>query len=748
MQVVWLGWLGRVQTLRLFMRQDFSQAFLRASQLQLFRLANTLLQQLASNSWVMLRVAKVAPRACKVLPLTVCRRHFADKKPGILSSDPAFLPGSQSPAAPKSAGVPLGPVSGSPAKPTTPIIPPQNVPLIPPAPSKVQTAPPTSTKTVSPPSSPPPAAGPSPPPKKKSRRLRTLIYTLLFGGVAYGGAVFYALQSDNFHDFFTEYVPFGEESVLYFEERSFRTRFPNARHHTYRTTPPAKGNDEPRITIPSRAGLSWKVQDKSDGGSDLTQKGRHMSALDANKPAKTEVKNAQQDPGAATTKEKTAAVDQAKKDVDSLAPTPATAKKTSPEPKQASEKKPEAKSETIAQPSPATPSPKSDPRPPAIAPVTQLSPLQIANADEPLVQELVKVVNDMITVINADGADASNKYAAPITKAKESLAEVGKKIIALKETERKAAEDRVAQAHKEFDEGAKDLLKRIETAQREDDAKYREEFETEREKIRQSYDERLKAEIERSQQLADQKLKNELTEQAIELKRNFVSEIKNMVESERDGRLSKLTDLSSNVDSLQQLTSNWNGVIDSNLHTQKLQVAVDAVRTALTRASAAEARPQPFVREMAALKLVADGDAVVDAAIASINPSAYQRGIPSPAQLIDRYRRVASEVRKASLLPEDAGVASHAASFLLSKVMFKKQGQPQGSDVESVLTRTETLLEEGDLDNAAREMNTLQGWSAVLAKDWLQDCRKVLEVRQALEVSLKLLLSEIELTFC
>jgi mitofilin len=671
----------------------------------------------------MLRLAKSAPRSYGVLP-GVSRRAFADStKPGILSSDPAFLPGSRSPNAPiKNAGVPLGPVAGgSPAKPTTPVIPPQNVPLIPPAPSKVQAAP-------LPP--PPPAAGPIPPPKKKPRRLRTLLYTILFGGVAYGGAVFYALQSDDFHDFFTEYVPFGEQSVLYFEERSFRSRFPNARHHTYRTTPPAKGNDDARVTIPSRAGLSWKVQDKNSGEeSDLTQKGRHMSALDANKPSKPEAKNAQQDLKAATSKEKAAAVDKAKKEADP--PAPAPAKKTVSEPTPVPEKKPE----IVSPPNTATPSPKSDPRPPAIAPVTQLSPLQIANADEPLVQELVKVVNDMITVINADGADASNKYAAPITKAKESLAEVGKKILALKETERKVAEDLVAQAHKEFDEGAKDLLKRIETSQREDDAKYREEFESERERIRHSYDERLKAEIERSQQLADQKLKNELTEQAIELKRNFVSEIQNMVESERDGRLSKLTDLSTNVNSLQQLTSNWNGVIDSNLHTQKLQVAVDAVRTALMRATAAEARPQPFVREMAALKLVADGDAVVDAAIASINPSAYQRGIPSPAQLIDRYRRVASEVRKASLLPEDAGVASHAASFVLSKVMFKKQGQPQGSDVESILTRTETLLEEGDLDNAAREMNTLQGWSAVLAKDWLQDCRKVLEVRQALEVS-------------
>lgn len=545
--------------------------------------------------------------------------------------------------------------------------------------------------------------------------------------------MFYALRSDNFHDFFTEYVPFGEECVLYFEERSFRKRFPHARH-THRVASPSRP-DSKNVTIPQKAGLSWRVKDEGEPtGSDLTQKGRHMSALDKSDSGKPSTAEAPKQPKDATTKEKSTAVEAAKKDAKDpspSAPTTPSEKKEVAKPEQ----KPDTKSEMMAQPSPATPSPKSDSRPPAIAPVTQISPLEVANAEEPLVQELVKIVNDIITVINADSADASNKYSAPITKAKDSLASVGKKIIELKDAEKKAAEEKINQAHKEFDEGAKELLRRVDAARQEDDAKFREEFETERERISHNYEQKLKTEIERSQQLAEQRLKNELAEQAIELKRKFISDIKTLVEEERNGRLSKLSDLSTNVDDLQKLTSNWNGVIDSNLATQKLQVAVDAVRASLESGMAGDDRPKPFVREMAALKLVANGDPVVDAAIASVNPTAYQRGIPSPAQLIDRFRRVASEVRKASLLPEDAGIASHAASVLLSKALFNKQGQPQGSDVESVLTRTETMLEEGDLDGAAREMNTLQGWAGVLSKDWLQECRKVLEVRQALDVS-------------
>jgi MICOS complex subunit MIC60 len=590
-----------------------------------------------------------------------------------------------------------------------------NVPTTPPSSSKVQTTPPTSISSTG------PAPGLTPPPKPASRtfkRLRFLLYVILASALGYGGAVFYALRSDNFHDFFTEYVPFGEESVGFFEERAFHKRFPNARQNTFRTTPASKPVDHSKVTIPAKSGLSWRVSDeKKEGGSDLTQKGKHMSATDA--PVKQEIKNGQEE--TQQDSKKTVTVEQAKKNV--------AAKLVEEKPKA----EPKNVEPVVAQPSPAIPSPKSDPRPPVIAPVTQLSPLEIANADEPLVQELIKIVNDIVTAINADSVDAANKYSAPIAKAKETLVNVGAKILTLKETERKAAEEQIQQAHKEFDEGAKQLLQRIETAQRDENTRYQAEFEAEREKLSRYYEERFKTEIERTQQVSEQRLKNELTEQAIEMKRKFIDEIKLLVESERDGRLSKLSDLSSNVNSLTELTSNWNGIIDSNLATQKLQVAVDAVRSALSN-NLGDDRPKPFVREMAALKLVADGDSVVDAAIASINPTAYQKGIPSPAQLIDRFRHVATEVRKASLLPEDAGIASHAASLLLSKVMFKKHGQPQGGDVESVLTRTETMLEEGDLDGAAREMNMLKGWAGVLSQDWLKDCRKVLEVRQALDV--------------
>ena len=538
-------------------------------------------------------------------------------------------------------------------------------------------------------------------------------------------------MSDNFHDFFTEYIPFGEDAVLYLEERQFRKRFPNATRPTSQT-PRDSGN---KVTIPSKSGLSWKVSETGKE-SDLGSKGRHMSALEENKPKAT-IENAQRNPSTATGKERAKAVEQAKKETppntaDVSAKTPENPSKLN-----LSKDTQSRKFEPLPVPAKSSSSkaPKNDKsrtpevnEPSVFVPMTRIDPLKINNAEEPIVQDLVKILNDIITVVNAD--NASRKYSTTISKAKNELAGVGRKIIALKDSEKKLADERVESTQTQFNNAAQELVRRLEDEMRDQEARWKDEFETERQKISQTYQERLKSELERSQKLTEQHSRNQLLEQAVTLKKQFTSDVRDRVETEREGRLAKLSELSTSVNELEKLTSEWNTVIDANLKTQHMQVAVEAVRSSLELAD----RPRPFIKELAALKEIAADDPIVNSAIASINPTAYQQGVPTSSQVIDRFRRVAVEVRKASLLTEDAGVASHAVSYLLSKVLFKKQGLAIGDDVESILTRTETLLEEGNLDEAARQMNRLTGWAKTLSGDWLGEVRRVLEVRQALDV--------------
>jgi mitofilin len=533
-------------------------------------------------------------------------------------------------------------------------------------------------------------------PKPKKRRFRKfLLRLLILSALGYAGGVWYSLVSDNFHDFFTEYIPFGEDAVGFFEEREYKKRFPG-KEVQQRLHPQVSG--EQKVTIPGRHGLTSKVADVTEGsGSNLAARGPHVSAVEDNK-AKAG------DPVGDAPKVGSRAPPKVEKPTDShthdlLPKDPVKETKEAPAP--------------AANPS---------------APAKLIDNLDIPSAKEPVVEDVVKILNDIITVINAD--QAGSKYSSTIDKAKSELGKVISDIATLKELEQKAAEDKIREAHLEFDAAAKELVRRLESEMQKQETHWKDEFETEREKQAQTYKRKLDSELDAAKKVYEQRVKNELLEQSIALQKSFSSSVRDRVESERDGRLSKLNELSSSIQELEKLTGEWNSVIDANLKTQHLVVAVEAVKAKLANAET----PKPFINELAALKEIANDDPVVAAAIASINPAAYQRGIPTPAHLIDRFRRVSAEVRKAALLPEDAGVASHLASLAMSKFLFKKSGLAVGKDVEAVLARTEVLLEEGDLDSAAREMNGLEGWAKVLSRDWLGEVRRVLEVRQALDV--------------
>ncbi|RYP77260.1 hypothetical protein DL771_001309 [Monosporascus sp. 5C6A] len=624
------------------------------------------------------------------------RRCYADeKKPSIEDPKPAKLPTSETTTAAESDPPSL--------KIETPEVEAREVPLTPPAPEATAATTTTTTTTAPPPPPPPPLKK-----KKKGffRRLRNYVLTLiLLGAVSFGSGVWYSRINDNFHDYFTEYVPFGEQAVLYLEELDFQKRYPRISLGSPRSKDTAD-----HVRIQPQSGASWRVADSGEPSGRQTSAVRHVVASKDAAASSPE----RQPPDTKSKPSPDAPVEQTVPAAKSAEPPKALEKAVQAAPAESADK-------------PAWTPPEVN-EPSRYPPPTPIDPLNVNDAEEPVVQELCRMLNDIITVVNAD--NAGERFSATIYKAKDELNKIGSHIRDIKAMAEADAASQVASKVKEFEGAASELVGRVERAMAAQEAQWRKEFEEEMRGVREAYEARFKTERERERLVNEEKLKNKLLEQAIQLKRQFLSEVRDRVESERDSRLGRLEELSSAVKELEKLTTGWNDVVDMNLKTQQLHVAVEAVRASLEDAE----HPRPFVRELVALKEIASDDPVVSAAIHSINPSAYQRGIATPAQLVDRFRRVAAEVRKASLLPEDAGVASHASSLVLSKVLFRKQGLAAGDDVESILTRSQTLLEEGNLDAAAREVNGLQGWAKTLSRDWLAEVRKVLEVQQALDV--------------
>ena len=605
---------------------------------------------------------------------------------------------------------------------------------------------------------------------------------IILSGLGYAGGVYYSLVSDNFHDFFTEYIPFGDDAVGYFEEREFKKRFPP------RTAPPRlhpQLADEPKVTIPSKSGMSVRPagaeNDSSHNISSL--RGRHMSAIE---DVEKEVKPAPEARGGGVEAMKKGAADKAKK-VENKVKSEASSVKNaakkaagkvedagqdvSKQVKKEAKKASAAVSQKAAEVKEAT---KSELSPPTQA-LPTIDHLKVKNAEEPAVQDLVKMLNDIITVINADRA--SGKYSSTITTAKEKVNKIIKEIGTIKASEKHAAENEIKTMHQQFDDGAKELASRLEREMRDQEIHWKEDYENEREKLVHSYESRLKAELEAAKQMHERQLQTALTEQQIGQIRQFTQMVRDAVEQERGGRLSKLSELEKSVHDLERLTAESSSVVDKTLQTQHLLVAVDALTAKLDLAT----RPVPFLIELAAVREAANfgnagigtdnnneqsanaassssssssslsssptitttnantsqPDPVIHAALSTIPTHIYNTGIPTAADLRARFRIVASQVRKAALLPEstsDAGVASHAASWMLSNFLARKEGLPAGEDVESVLARAESWLARGDLESAAREVNGLRGWAKTLARDWLEDVRSVCAVRMAVDV--------------
>ncbi|KAK6528966.1 Formation of crista junctions protein 1 [Orbilia ellipsospora] len=610
--------------------------------------------------------SRTSPLACQLqLGYLQQRRWFADKK----SADPTpvVLPGSNT----KSQDVPPVPKLETPITPSLePKTPPSDAtPQVPLTPDPKSAPPPRPTEAIVLP--------------KQTHRVRNFFLSVtLLTLLGYAGGVYYALENDNFHDFFTEYIPFGEQIVLEAQDRQFRSRFPGA-HPGSIPTPRHYAS----VTIPKRSGATWKISEKEDP---------NKAQLDRDGPYKSNKKE-----------------DEVKTVTPAAAATATVlSTKSTPEGKSAGDHLDD---------------PAKDKRSTASLHGEKIAPAPVDHHD-PIMHDLVKIINSVIEVINEH--DTKKQFDHAIVSAKEEVKVVNEKIQELKAASTEPLADKLKEQEVEFTKVASGIVQTMEGQLLAVERKWREEFEKERDNLAESYRVKLKTELERSDALAEAKLKNELMEQALKLKREWYANLKERVEKERDGRLGKLKELAEDVEKLAEVTGVWAETLDSNLQTQHMHVALEAVKASVNDPK----QPRPFVRELAALKEVSADDEVVKAAIASINPVAYQKGVSSPAQIIDRFRRVAVEVRKASLVPEDAGVFGHASSWVASKLLFRKSGLATTNDVEAILSRTETYLQEGDFDKAAREMNQLQGWAKTLAGDWLKEVRVLLEVQQAVEV--------------
>jgi MICOS complex subunit MIC60 len=565
--------------------------------------------------------------------------------------------------------------------------------------------------------------------------------------VGYAAAVWYSFRSDNFHDFFTEYVPGSREVIHAIQDYQYRQRYPGSstvhageRHSDLGKKGPhisAVSANLPEVREKKKEEEKKEKEEvgKGKGKDEKEQKGPTIELVpptstpaQSSDQAKQEVqkeppakrdqagKASQADTQAANTKTTQDGPKEGKK----AQPKPPIPKESTSGAAQKADAAPPTKPEKVKEPAPPPPSQPSAPA------RLEIAMLDISPNDEGL-EKLQIAINDLIRLFNS--TPTYDDKSAPLYEfLKKAVDDLNSRLPQIISTTRAEADAQVKAQAAYFNQLHQDLNAALIQERDLMVNEWTEALDRERDELQNRYDQRLSEELKKQGEVNDKRVQNELLEQAIALRRQWLRELQTQVETERAGRLSKLASLEKALGELTGLQHDSHGIFSKAEKAKKTAVAVQALKDAALN------RGEDFVAELAALKSISGNDELVRAVIASIDPDAY-KGVVSQAELASHFQKLSGELQKIALLPEDAGVAGHAVSWLLSHIMFRQRGYIKGDDMPSRLARVEALLESGELDEATREVNSFSGWGRELSRDWLKLARRRLEVVQAIDVN-------------
>lgn len=526
---------------------------------------------------------------------------------------------------------------------------------------------------------PPPPPPPQVKPPKKTHRFRNFIlYTLGLTTIAYGGAVYYSLDDDAFRDLFTENVPFAEDIIYFLEEQRFKRRFSNSLP-TIASFPSSSDSSPSSIT----SSKTTATQSRASGASTTWKP--PVDDHDVAPGAASILKNANNKQQQKPASSETSSI--------ASAPTEATSAST----------------------------PSSSLSSSAVKPSLPL--ISVPSGADPAVSKSIERLNAFIEVVNEAKASSADVEAIS-----NELHALSTSIDSIKATTAAEAKKLAATDIAKSEHRLESSINELKTAVSAQEEKWAREFHDETKRLAQAYNERLQNEVNAANRVIFAHANNQLLAVHAAREREFAKQVVERVETEREGRLSNLKELAAEVSNVQELVAKTDKAVSDADRAAKLQFSITKLRLAL-----AQDEPVPLAPYFAAVeKLTIDEtnskDTLLGAVVAAVPQEALEQGVLSPAQLAARFHLLEPEIRKASLLPPNAGIAGHIGSLVFSKLLWKKEGNPTGDDVEAILARANTALSEGRTTDAVAEVNTLKGWPKRLASDWLSEGRKRSEV--------------------
>lgn len=137
----------------------------------------------------------------------------------------------------------------------------------------------------------------------------------------------------------------------------------------------------------------------------------------------------------------------------------------------------------------------------------------------------------------------------------------------------------------------------------------------------------------------------------------------------------------------------------------------------------------PFSEDLALLQKLGGDDPETQAAIERLTPYA-RSGVLSQERLQSEFKGLAGEIVMAKLRGEDASVQERALARL-DDLMTIRKTDPEGQSTDAVVARAQRMLDEGNVEGALAELQTLEGEPAKVAEPWMQHARTRVAADQA-----------------
>lgn len=198
--------------------------------------------------------------------------------------------------------------------------------------------------------------------------------------------------------------------------------------------------------------------------------------------------------------------------------------------------------------------------------------------------------------------------------------------------------------------------------------------------------------------------------------------------AECSGRIEDIQNLAVEIQALKS-------VVDTDASYKTTSHQVHRVSQAVLSISNQLEKNTPFSAEMAELRqIAAAGDAVISAAVGYVPASASKNGVKTYVQLKESFGLLAPGSRRAGLMPDDAGPIWVPVAYALDFLKFHPKGDVPGGAVEEILARAEYHLDSGNLEQAVKEINLLNGPASQVMDDWSGAAKERLSVEKAMDV--------------